>query len=387
MAADDYRWWRDRFRALAEYVDVYRIDHVLGFFRIWEVPPEADDGLLGHFRPSLPLSADEVRMAIGTVDIDDLTRPVTTALQLERLFGRHHETIRRSLFAADGDDLRLVPGVATQRLVLRAFEHGLLSDLTEPERASVCRGLLDIAADVLLLRVGGGLSPRISWQHTEHYRRLSSEQQRGFDAMAVDFFHHRHNAQWEAQGRASLPAIVDTTDLLACGEDLGMVPELVPHVMNELGLLSLEIERMPKRLGAWIADPADAPYLSVVSPSTHDTTTLRMWWRDERETARRLWKELLGRDGEPPAELSGELAETLICRQLASDAMLCVVPLTDLLAIDETLRREDADAERINDPANRHNKWRYRMHLTIDELAAAEKFNRRVRRLVAESGR
>ncbi len=387
MAEDGYRWWRDRFTALAEYVDVYRIDHVLGFFRIWEVPPESDDGLLGHFRPSLPLSADEVRAAIGTVDIDDLTRPVTTAAHLERVFGRHHETIRRALFSAGEDDLRLVPGVATQRLILRAFDHGLLSDLAEAERAGVCRGLLDIAGDVLLLRDESGFSPRISWQDTEHYRRLSPEQQRGFDAMAIDFFHHRHSAQWEAQGRTTLPVIVDATDLLTCGEDLGMVPELVPQVMRELGLLSLEIERMPKRLGAWIADPAEAPYLSVVSPSTHDTTTLRMWWRDEEEATQRLWNEALGRDGERPTVLSGELAETLIRRQLASEAMLCIIPLTDLFAIDEALRRSDADAERINDPADRHNKWRYRMHLTIDALASAEGFNRRLRRLIAESGR
>ncbi len=228
---------------------------------------------------------------------------------------------------------------------------------------------------------------QISWQDTEHYRRLSPEQQRGFDAMAIDFFHHRHSAQWEAQGRTTLPVIVDATDLLTCGEDLGMVPELVPQVMRELGLLSLEIERMPKRLGAWIADPAEAPYLSVVSPSTHDTTTLRMWWRDEEEATQRLWNEALGRDGERPTVLSGELAETLIRRQLASEAMLCIIPLTDLFAIDEALRRSDADAERINDPADRHNKWRYRMHLTIDALASAEGFNRRLRRLIAESGR
>ncbi len=387
MAEDGYRWWRDRFAALARYVDVYRIDHVLGFFRIWEIPQDADDGLLGHFRPCLPLSADEIGSAIGDVDIAALLRPLTTAQALEEKFGPHSERVRSGFFSAFGSGLTLLPGVRTQRRLLNAFDKGLLDDLPSTERSAIRRGLLDIAADVLLLDVDGGYQPRISWETTEHYRRLTPDQQQAFDQMAIDYFHHRHGELWEAQGRQTLPAIVEATNLLTCGEDLGMVPELVPRIMNELGLLSLEIERMPKRLGEWSADPARAPYLSVVSPSTHDTTTLRMWWGQDRTIAQRFWNESLGNTGEAPAALDGELAEVMVRRQLLSPAMLCIVPLSDLLAIDDKLRRDDPDAERINDPSDRHNKWRYRMHLSLDELATADDFNRRLSSLIAESDR
>lgn len=387
MAEDGYRWWRDRFTALAQYVDVYRIDHVLGFFRIWEIPPDADDGLLGHFRPSLPLSADDVAAALGEVDIDALVSPLTTEESLEERFGDHAERVGSSFFSASEDGLRLLPGLSTQRRILKAFANGLLDDLPEDQRKAVKRSLLDVAADVLLLEVDGGYEPRISWTATEHYARLSPPQRAAFDAFAIDFFHHRHSELWEAQGRETLPAIVEATNLLTCGEDLGMVPDLVPRIMNELGLLSLEIERMPKRLGAWSADPSEAPYLSVVSPSTHDTTTLRMWWEDDRDVAERFWAESLGMDGEAPAVLGGDLAEAMIRRQMASEAMLCIVPMSDLLAIDETLRRDDPAAERINDPADRHNKWRYRMHLSLDELAAAGEFNERVSSIVSAAGR
>jgi 4-alpha-glucanotransferase len=74
---------------------------------------------------------------------------------------------------------------------------------------------------------------------------MPPEQQAAFDALAIDFFHLRHDELWEEQGRTALAAVVDATDMLSCGEDLGMVPEFVPGVMNDLGLLSLEIERMP----------------------------------------------------------------------------------------------------------------------------------------------
>jgi 4-alpha-glucanotransferase len=387
MAEDGFRWWRDRFTALARYVDVYRIDHVLGFFRIWEIPPDADDGLLGHFRPSLPLSRTVVEQTLWPVDVDAMTRPAVAEDALPRLFGAHADRVRSGFFSAGERGLRLMPGVADQRRILTAFDNGILADLPDDQRTRIRRGLLDVAADVLLLEVGDGYQPRISWQDTEHYRRLTPEQRASFDEMAIDFFHHRHQQQWEEQGRLTLPAIVGATNLLTCGEDLGMVPDMVPDVMNDLGLLSLEIERMPKRLGAWTADPAGAPYLSVVSPSTHDTTTLRMWWRDDRVVAQRMWNEKLGGEGEAPVDLSGPIAEVLVRRQMASPAMLCIVPLSDLLAIDETLRRDDPDAERINDPADRHNRWRYRLHLTIGELAGADGFNDRLRSIITDNGR
>ncbi len=386
MAEDGYAWWRDRFTALARYVDVYRIDHVLGFFRIWEIRQSADDGLLGHFRPSLPLSVEEVQAVLGPVDLEPLTKPLASEATLER-FGEHATRIRDGFFLAKPHGLALMPGVATQRRILRAFELGILDDLDEGERLHVRRTLLDVAADVLLLEVAGGYEPRISWQDTEHYRRLDDAQRTGFDTLAIDFFHHRHTALWEAHGRATLPAIVDATDLLTCGEDLGMVPDLVPRVMNELGLLSLEIERMPKRLGEWMADPAAAPYLSVVSPSTHDTTTLRMWWTEDRALTERFWREALGKEDSAPSELDGPTAEAMVRRQLDSPAMLSIIPMSDLLAIDEGLRRTEIATERINDPSNRHNRWRYRLHLSLDELAAADHFNHRVRTLIAGSGR
>lgn len=387
MEANGFAWWKDRFKALASYVDVYRIDHVLGFFRIWEIPPGGFDGLTGYFRPSLPLSESEVETALGVVDVGRLTQPWVDRIEIKERFAEHGPAVLARFFTGPEASLELAADVATQREILSAFAAGALPELEGTVRADVERALLDVAADVLLIRVDDGYAPRISWQETGHYRRLDSGQQARFDAMAVDFFHHRHSELWEQQGRRTLPAIVAAADLLTCGEDLGMVPALVPRIMNELGLLGLEIERMPKRLGEWVADPAAAGYLSVVSPGTHDTTTLRQWWSEDPELAARYWSEVLDREGPAPHAATAELVTAIVAGQLASPAMLSIIPIADLLATDEDLRRRDPDAERINDPANRHNRWRYRIHLTTAELAAATEFNDRVRTLIRGSSR
>jgi 4-alpha-glucanotransferase len=205
MAGDGYQWWQARFRALARYVDAYRIDHVLGFFRIWEIPGSADDGLLGYFRPSLPLDASEVYAALGDVDLDELVRPRIDPANLAARFGGHAAAVRAEFFEEHDGLLGLVSGAATQRRILEAFAQGALDGLSEAERHAICRALLDAAAEVLLIEIDGGYQPRISWNTTEPYRRLTADQQTRFDALAIDFFHHRHTGQWERQGRTTLP--------------------------------------------------------------------------------------------------------------------------------------------------------------------------------------
>ncbi len=322
MAEDGYGWWRHRFEALARTFDLYRIDHVLGFFRIWEIPAGASSGLLGRFRPCLPLSEAEVRGWLDDVDLDALTRP-------------------------PGDDPR----------------------------------------DVALLDVDGGWHPRIRWWETTAHQRLTPARRAAFDAMANDFFHARHGHLWRGRGRMALQGVVGATRLLACGEDLGMVPPSVPEVMHELGVLSLQIERMPTYEDTWRSDPADVPYLAVTSTGTHDMPVLRSWWGASPDAAARLWSDALERAGAPPLELSPPVAEELVAAQLASPAMLCILPIQDLLAIDADLRRDDPDAEQINHPEDRHNRWRYRLHLRTTDLHDATAFTARVRSLVAGAGR
>ncbi len=376
MAEDGFQWWLDRFRAFASYVDVYRIDHVLGFFRIWEIPADGYDGLIGYFRPSMPWSEDDLLEVLGEVELSELMEPGP----IPDLAGRFGPQARSLAPFFDGDG-KLKPRYGQQEIRRFFAEEGSGWD------PSLRRLLLDVAADVMIVAVDEGYAPAIAWRDSSHFVALEDDVAADFDEMALDFFYRRHEEQWEAQGRRTLPAVVESTEMLACGEDLGMVPDIVPRLMDEMGLLSLEIERMPKRLGEWIANPAAAPYMSVVSPGTHDTATLRQWWEADPDFTLRYWKEALGQLGEPPQVATAEVVEAILRRQLGSPAMLAIVPIADLMGADAKLRRPDVHAERINDPSNRHNRWRYRMHLSLGDLAAATEFNAAVSAMVTESGR
>jgi 4-alpha-glucanotransferase len=223
-------------------------------------------------------------------------------------------------------------------------------------------------------------------QTTFSYRELGSEDRWRVEELYNDYFYRRQEDFWQVRGYEKLPAMRKASPMLLCGEDLGMVPACVPAVLKELGILSLEIQRMPKTHETEFFNPQDAPYMSVVSPSTHDMSTLRAWWREDLQVTSRFAWQSFG-IAFPDAELSGDLASRILWQHLQSPAMWAIFPLQDLLAIDESIRHPDPDAERINVPAIMPFYWRYRMHLGLDQLAAAGEFNRSLSRLIQAAGR
>jgi len=245
-------------------------------------------------------------------------------------------------------------------------------------------------SDVLFFEAPGSdgreYHPRCGMQLTRSYAALDPDTKAKVEDLYNDYFYRRQEDFWQAQGYEKLPAMRRASNMLLCGEDLGMVPACVPGVLKETGILSLEIQRMPKVMGSRFFKPVEAPYMSVVSPSTHDMPTLREWWREDREATKDFAWEMFG-VASPPEDLSGELAALIIDQHLRSPAMWAVFPLQDLLAMDETLRHPNPAAERINVPAIMPYYWRYRMHLEVEGLAAAEGFNTRLGALVRESGR
>jgi 4-alpha-glucanotransferase len=184
-----------------------------------------------------------------------------------------------------------------------------------------------------------------------------------------------------------LPALVDSTGMLTFGEDLGIVPATVPQVMNDLRILSLEIQRMPKSVHDNFANPAWYPYLSVCTTSTHDMNPIRAWWEEDRQVTEQFWHEMLGGQGDAPYYCEPWICRQILDQHLWSPAMLTVLPLQDWLSMDPALRRQNPNEERINVPANSRHYWRYRMHLTVEKLASAKDFNETLTGMIAASGR
>ena len=283
MEKDGYSWWKERLKRMAHFFDAFRIDHILGFFRIWELPVGSADGLAGHFNPALSYTTEEISAA---------------GLPVEGLF--NPDPHRPGFWQP-----AIAPGAIT----------------------------------------------------------LSAEQKERFEALHTDFFYHRNNDFWRRNAMKKLPEIISATGMLACGEDLGMVPDCVGGVMSSLGILSLEMKMAPKG--------REWPRLAVCATSSHDSSTLRMQYA-------------AGHDGRDMPV--GKVRESLM-EHLSSAPMLAVFPLQDFLALDGDLRRKDFMAERINDPSTSDGNWRFRLHLDVARLKASGSFNAGIREMLSETGR
>ena len=129
--------------------------------------------------------------------------------------------------------------------------------------------------------------------------------------------------------------------MLVFGEDLGMVPRCVPDVMRQLGILSMEIQRMPKNPAREFFHPAEAPYLSVVTPSTHDMSTIRGWWEEDRAKTQRFYNYELGQWGEAPQFCEPWINRAIILQHLNSPAQWCVFQLQDIMGMSETFQTRE----------------------------------------------
>ncbi len=298
MAKDDYAWWQRRLQVMARYFDAYRIDHILGFFRIWEIPKTAKSGLLGHFSPALPLSMEEIENQ-----------------------GFH---FIKSKHLRNNIDTLFIP------------------DPHESEK----------------------YHPRIELQKTKVYQALSDDQKQAIDRIYEDFYYHRHNEFWKQKALEKLPALVNATKMIACGEDLGMIPACVPEVMQRLGIMSLEVQRMPKVFGHQFVQTEDLPENCVYTTGTHDMPTLRGWLAEDKVRTRQFLDNLNLDDRKITAKTLKKIME----KHQDSPSKWNIYPLQDLLDLDEKNWSPNPADDQINVPSNAKNQWKWRMRMTIESL-------------------
>ena len=393
MAEDGYLWWKQRMGHLARYFDALRIDHILGFFRIWEMPIESVEGLLGHFSPALPLHRHEIEQRLGWFDHARLCEPYIRWHMLQDIFqGEAQAVFNEYLVDASYGRIHLKPHVSDQRKIEAYITQ---KRAAQPEHADyfawLQKGLFRLVNEVLFVPVGDNFyHPRITLNKSYSFRELDSDEDRRrlYDDIYVDFFFRRHEEFWRQQGLTKLPPVRYATDMLICGEDLGMVPASVPGVMKQLGMLGLHIQRMPSNPGTEFGHPDAAPYLSVVTTSSHDMSTIRGWWEEDRVRTQRFFETMLGHWREvAPFYCEPWVAREILVQHLHSPAMWAIFPLQDLLAIDSHLRRANPHDEQINVPSNPMHFWKYRLHLPLEELVEAAGFNEPLRALVVASGR
>ena len=386
MLKDGCQWWTRRFQNMSKYFDAYRIDHVLGFFRIWEIPVDSVHGLLGQFAPSLGMTREEIQGYGLNFQEDRFLRPFITDWILDRMFHERADEVKEKyLDRLDEERYQMKPEVDTQRKV-----EALFAGATDEKEIWLRDGLYALISDVLFVRDRKNpelFHPRISAQLDFIYESLYDVDKAAFNRLYNDYFYRRNNQFWYGEAMKKLPKLVQATRMLVCAEDLGMVPDCVPWVMNELKILSLELQSMPKDPTVKFGHLSRNPYRSVCTITSHDMPTLRMWWDENISRTQEYYNTMLYRQGPAPHPLPGWLAKDIISRHLTSPSMLCILSIQDWFAIDENLRLADANAERINIPANPKHYWRYRMHLNIEDLEKDASYMNKVTELISQAGR
>ena len=379
-------WFYRRLQWMAQYFDAFRIDHVLGFFRIWEIPADAVFGLLGHFSPSLPLTVSEIEYFGLPFRKDFMTRPFVNERIISRLFGIHAEYVRENYLIPRSYGLYdLKADYDTQQKIRAAFE-----GRSDENSLWIRDGLYRLVSDVLFLedpRQPEMYHPRIGAYHEPVYEALTSEEKDAYMRLYNNYYYQRHNFFWGSEATRRLQDVFGDTRMLCCAEDLGMLPDCVAPVLDHLRILTLEIQSMPKQSGFEFTHLEGNPYRSVATFATHDMSPLRLWWEESPERTQRYYVSMLQKQGRAPEHLPAHLAEEIIARHLYCPSMLCMLSLQDWLAMDGELRSKNPREERVNVPSDPYNRWKYRMHLTIEELLRADKYINKVRTMITRSKR
>ncbi len=387
MKEDDFAWWRSRFDQMSYYFDAFRIDHILGFFRIWSIPMHAVEGILGRFVPAIPLTANDFSERGITIDHNRLCKPFITEKLVHQTFGDHADFVK-VFFLQTNDEGRydLKEEFSTQQKLAAYFNNQESSE----ENKFVMRGLFDLVSNVILLEDEVSTDAfhfRINIDTTSSFQYLDDAFKHALKELYIYYFYKLQDDVWKNEALKKLPALKEATDMLICGEDLGMVPHCVPEVMQQLGILSLEIQRMPKNPATVFFNPKNAPYLSVVTPSTHDMSTVRAWWEEDKQKTQQFYNSILEESGDAPFFCEPWINTAIVMQHLYSPAMWSIFQIQDLTGMNAELRRNNPQEERINIPAVAEHYWRYRMHITLEDLIKEKDFNKHLKELVEYSGR
>ncbi|WP_158563223.1 4-alpha-glucanotransferase [Chitinophaga silvatica] len=361
MLQDDLTWWKQRLQHMSVYFDAFRLDHVLGFFRIWQIPETAIHGILGYFHPAIPISKEEILQRNIAFEEDRFCMPYITDRILEEAFGNYAGIIRDELMEPLTDGRYRLVKYSTQKDVVAS---------TLPD--AIKSVLLNLLTDVLFIKVKhqhkNQYHPRYQLSSTNSFTALDLQTQQQLKNLYNDYFYNRQESIWQKSASTKLPLIRSATNMLISGEDLGVVPNCLPGVMKSQGLLSMMVERMPKTSNTVFSDISQASYLTVLTPSTHDMSTLRGWWEEEKYITSKYYNEVLEKTDEAPEILTAALMQEIIDRHTEAPAILRIFQLQDLLAASGSYTLQEPEKERINIPANPNHYWRYRMPVDITRL-------------------
>lgn len=380
METDDYAWWKGRLKQAAKFYHAYRIDHVLGFFRIWTIPPRYESGSMGYYSPNNFITEKELEEINLTKErLTWLTEPHIPGHELREVTGLEaNECIKQLLYQLEGEDLYRFKEEITSVHEIKAVEE--LSSETREK-------MVEFYHNITIMKIDKNRYMTTWFYHNSRaYQTLSDHEKfqlseliktKSSDSMKI----------WEAQGLKLLKFMKEHEDMLVCAEDLGTIPECVPEVLEKLEILGLHVIRWAKKYGEYgepYIKPSEYNYLSVSTPAVHDSSTVRQWWSEIEDSSNLAHALNLDTIGDTP---NAENIERVYKQLLQTTAHIAMFQFQDLLAIDSNLCREQLETERINVPGTTNDEnWSYRLDFNLEKLLSNNEFNKKLKKLISIRG-
>lgn len=366
LKKDDYSWWKNRLIQASKYYQVYRIDHVLGFFRIWATPQRESTAMLGWTQPFEPITTDELHnLGFSDDRITWLSVPHVPTNQIEAVnngdYLGTHGILAKIMDRIGNEEMwRFKPEIKGEKDIWASD----IPDNVKPRLAEFWRNRA-------LVKVADGLySPLWTYHSTTAWQSLSDDEKYRLGQLIVTKY-SRMEVLWEEQARTLLGDLTSCTDMVACAEDLGSNPESLPRVLNDLSILSLRVVRWSRNWNA-PGEPyyqfGEYPYLSVTTSSVHDSSTARLWWLKEGDSWD-FYRTFPGDSDVQPGSYNSKTARYLLSKMAESNSAFCIHPLQDFLGLVEDYFDENPDNERVNIPGSVNEfNWTYRLPVTIEKL-------------------
>jgi len=376
LKRDDYSWWRNRLKQAAKFYHAYRIDHVLGFFRIWNIPYEMVTGSLGYFNPSAHISQKDLQ-SIGFDEgrVNWLSKPHVFEEEIQNRLGSEAESVINLCLKRIGKE----------NLFLFNEEFSSEKNLYNSRISDKAKVFLsEMLKNITLIKIDDETFS-LSWMYknTRGFHSLNQWEKEKIEELS-NSCGVRAEKIWEKNALNLLSFMKNTTDMLVCAEDLGAVPDCVPSVLQDLGILGLKVVRWAREWGLE-GEPytpvSQYPRLSVCTPAVHDSTTLRQWWYEEKN--KKMLAEGIGAES-LEEEATEEAVENFLSSLFKSRSAICMLQIQDLFALDNSVCHKDVNFERINIPGTVQDiNWSYRITPELENLLKNEKLQKKISSLVS----
>jgi len=373
--ADNFKWWKLRLSVAEKYYSAYRIDHVLGFFRIWASSHRDHSSALGRFVPSVPVtSGDLKRLGFDKSRVRWVSKPhIPTGEIWDALKNNWGGPCTNTEVALEADK---VFSKALERV--NSEELWLFKKSIKGEKDIDALALHPAAGKYLMAKWKdrlffehdkGKFSPVWLYKNTKAYASLSENEKRALEEL-LEKRNKKSEKIWMSLGMKLLSVLVESSGMLPCAEDLGAVPSCVPKVLSKLKILGLCVVR-------WFCDNKAAgepfipfekyPQLSVCTLAVHDTSTVREWW--EKEADQKKFSGFLGVPSLPKIYNPGT-AKVILSKTASARSRFRVFQIQDLLHLSNNWYSANPADERVNVPGTVSDfNWTYRLPATINEIA------------------